>query len=220
MTTGAPPPLTRKAFAAALGELAQRDSDLAGIVNRLGPPPLWTRRQGFATLIHLILEQQVSLASARAAFERLQAAVGDLTPRRFLALDDEVLQLVGFSRQKITYARGLAVALAEGRLDLEGLARRSDDEVRSELTRIKGIGSWTAEVYLLMALRRPDAWPAGDLALARAVADLRGWHARPGADELAEVAEPWRPWRAVAARVLWHHYLSGLPPLGKPAADP
>jgi DNA-3-methyladenine glycosylase II len=197
-------------MAQGLRVLAERDADLARILADLGPPPMWAREPGFATLIHIILEQQVSLASARAAYERLLAAADPLTPVRFLALDDATLREIGFSRQKAGYGRGLAQAIVEGRLDLSeaALGGMDDEGVRAALTQIKGIGPWTADIYLLMALRRPDIWPRGDLALATAVQRVKGLEARPTEDELEEIGAAWRPWRAVAARLLWHYYLS------------
>ena len=193
--------------------LGQRDPDLAQITARLGPPPLWPREPGFATLIQIILEQQVSLASARAAFQRLLAAADPLTPERFLQLDDDTLKAAGLSRQKAGYGRSLAQAVLARSLELDGLAALDDDAVRVALTAIKGIGPWTADIYLLMVLRRPDAWPSADLALAVAVQQIKGLAARPGPQELEMLGWAWRPWRAVAARLLWHHYLSGAAPI-------
>ncbi len=192
----------------ALADLTARDARLARIVADLGPPPLWAREPGFPTLLHIILEQQVSLASARAAFDRLRAIADPLTPQRFLELDDVTLKAVGFSRQKTRYGRELARAVLSGSLDLAGLPRLDDNKVRTELTRVPGIGSWTADIYLLMALGRPDVWPVGDLALAVAARDILGLPTIPTAVEWATISEDWRPWRAVAARVLWCFYLA------------
>ena len=203
-----PSPLTEETLALAGGERAARDPDLAGIVERFGPPPMWDRPAGFATLVHIMLEQQVSLASAQAAFDRLCAAVDPLTPDGFLALDDTRLLAIGFSRQKTRYVRDLSHAVASGALDLEGLARLSDADARDKLVALTGIGPWTASIYLLMVLRRPDVWPASDMALAAAVAEVRGLDRRPDADLLEALAAPWRPWRSVAARLFWHDYLS------------
>ena len=189
--------------------LSRRDSDLAGIVERFGPPPLWDRNPGFATLLQIILEQQVSLASARAAYGRLEAAVPAVTPANFLALDDATLREVGFSRQKAGYGRNLALALIEETLDLAALAGLPDEPARDALVGLKGIGPWTADTYLLMALGRPDVWPAGDIALQTSVREVKRLQHRPSRDEMVELAEAWRPWRAVAARILWFHYLGG-----------
>lgn len=188
--------------------LCEQDADLAAVSKAYGYPPLWQREPGFATLLHIILEQQVSLVSARAAFERLCEVAQPLTPESFLALDDAVLKQVGFSRQKTRYGRALAAAVTTGDLDLAGLEALSDDAVRRKLTNIVGIGNWTAEIYLLMALGRPDIWPQGDLALAVAVKEVKRLTTRPRPEELSLIAEAWRPYRAVAARLLWHHYLS------------
>jgi DNA-3-methyladenine glycosylase II len=192
----------------AVEQLAGRDPALASIAARFGMPPLWAREPGFPTLVHLILEQQVSLASARAAFDRLNARIGRPTPGAFLALDDRELLAIGFSRQKTRYARALASAVDAGDLDLPALADADDEEVDRRLTALPGIGPWTATIYRLMVLCRPDAWPAHDIALAQALAEVRGLERRPSPEELDEAAEAWRPLRAVAARLLWHHYLS------------
>ncbi len=205
-----PVSLTEETFAYGLHDLCDRDPDLAQIRTDFGPPPMWAREPGFPTLIHIILEQQVSLASARAAYERLLVATSPLTPSRFLELDDVALKTIGFSRQKTAYGRGLAEAILDGQLDLAGLESLDDAAVRSELIKIKGIGPWTADIYLLMALRRPDVWPVGDLALASAAWRVKGLASRPTPEELDALGAGWRPWRAVAARLLWHYYLSAL----------
>ena len=206
---GAPGRLTRASLARGVRELAEADEDLARVARAYGMPPLWEREEGFATLVLTILEQQVSLASALAAFERLRAASSAVTPESFLTFDDAQLRAFGFSRQKALYCRLLARAVLNGELDLRRLASLSDDDVRAELTRLKGVGAWTAEIYLLRALLRPDAWPAGDLALQIAAQQVKRLPARPTAAELDALAEPWRPLRAVAARLLWLQYLEG-----------
>jgi DNA-3-methyladenine glycosylase II len=200
--------LTPSSLGAAVAELAARDGDLAGIVARHGPPPLWDRAPGFATLLHIVLEQQVSLASAQAAFDRLTVAAQPLTPGRFLAFSDVELLAIGFSRQKARYGRALAEALDSGTLDLATVATLDDETAADALEAIPGIGRWTSTIYLLMVLGRPDVWPVGDIALARAVADVRGLADRPGSEAMAEIGEAWRPWRSVAARLLWHDYLA------------
>jgi DNA-3-methyladenine glycosylase II len=188
--------------------LARRDPALAAIARQYGVPPLWAREPGFPTLVHMILEQQVSLASARAVFERLRAALPVFEPAALLALDDSALKPVGMTRQKTTYARALAQAIASNALDLNGLALLDDAAVHTALTRINGIGLWTSNVYLLMALGRPDAFPAGDIALLAAAHRVKRLRRRPTPERLERLAESWRPWRAVAARLLWHFYLS------------
>jgi DNA-3-methyladenine glycosylase II len=202
------PALTTAGLAVAIGELAARDADLAGIVARHGPPPLWDREPGFPTLLHIVLEQQVSLASAGAAFERLRSAADPLTPHRFLELTDAELLAIGFSRQKARYGRALAAAIETGALDLDGLVELEDDAVHRALQAIPGIGPWTSTIYLLMVLGRPDVWPIGDIALAASVGEVKGLGHRPDATEMAMLGEAWRPWRSVAARLFWHHYLA------------
>lgn len=191
----------------AVAELSLRDRDLSRVVARYGPPQMWEREPGFASLVFIMLEQQVSLASARAAYERLLTFVPALTPENFLRLDDATLRAAYFSRQKTSYVRDLARRVVAGELDLEGLAAKSDDEARAELMLIKGIGPWTADVYLLRALMRPDAWPAGDLALVIAAERVKRLKERPTFERMERLAERWRPWRAVAARILWQFYL-------------
>ena len=201
-------PLTTLSLAAAVQELAARDPDLAGIVARHGPPPLWDREPGFGTLLHIVLEQQVSLASARAAFDRLRAVIDPITPPRFLALTDGDLLAIGFSRQKARYGRALATAIDSGALDLDGLGAHHDAAVHAALQAIPGIGPWTSTIYLLMVLGRPDVWPIGDIALAASVGHIKGLGHRPDAAEMADLGEAWRPWRSVAARLFWLDYLA------------
>jgi DNA-3-methyladenine glycosylase II len=203
-----PPALTQQTFQRGLRSLTKRHAYFARIVERFGPPPMWERTPGFPTLLHIILEQQVSLASARAAFDRLLTVVSPLTPQQFLTLDDATLKAVGFSRQKTTYGRYLAQSILDGGLDLEALQQLDDAKAMSELVQIKGIGLWTANIYLLMALRRPDIWPSGDLALAVAAQAVMRRKTRPTSTELDSLSVAWKPWRAIAARLLWHDYLS------------
>jgi len=199
--------LNQESLVQGLDFLNKIDPDLAGTHLRLGPPPLWAREPGFPTLVHIILEQQVSLASARAAFTKLQQAAGQITPATFLKFEPDELKRIGFSRQKAAYCRILATTILNRELDLDSLGRLDDASARSTLIRVKGIGPWTADIYLLMVLLRPDSWPSGDLALAVALQELKGLPSRPSPVELERIASPWRPWRAVAARLLWHSYL-------------
>jgi DNA-3-methyladenine glycosylase II len=200
--------LDEKKLVSACRELAANDSDLAFIFRTCGAPPLWKREASFATLVHIILEQQVSLASALSAFNKLKERLGDVTPEGVLSLSDEELKAAYFSRQKTVYARELAAAIRDGKLNLEALENLPDAEVRSELKKIKGIGDWTADIYLLMALLRPNVMPKGDLALHVAWKRLKKLEHAPGSDEFQQIAEKWQPLRAVAARLLWHFYLS------------
>src|SRR6185503_17522101 len=204
--------LTERSLRTAAGELGAADPSLGASLERYGPPPLWAREPSYATLIHLILEQQVSLASAQAAFDKLSAALGSVEPVSLLTLSDEQLRAIGFSRQKAGYARELAAALADG-FDLATLERLPDDDVRAALMSHKGIGRSTADIYLTMCLLRPDIWPQGDLALATSARELFELEHRPNNSELAAMADRWHPYRAVAARILWHDYLGrrGLP---------
>ena len=200
--------LDETSFALAAAELCDGDPDLASIVERHGLPEFWAREPGLPTLVLLILEQQVSLASARAAYDRLAGRLGELTTEGILRSSDEELRVDGFSRQKARYVRALAAALEDGSLDLDAVATLDDDEARVALVALPGIGPWTAEVYLLSALRRPDTWPVGDIALQEGARLARGLESRPTPDELAAIGEGWRPHRASAARLLWHLYLS------------
>lgn len=200
--------LSRITLLKGVRDLAARDKDLAKIASTYGPPPLWEREPGFHTLLHIILEQQVSLASARACYNRLTQAVHPLTPTHFLRLNNDELKQIGFSRQKIIYGRALANAIIEKSIDLENLGTLQDEEAKEQLMKVKGIGSWTADIYLLMALGRPDIWPKGDLALEQAVQRIKGMSKRPTSEQVKEMSEGWQPWRAVAARLLWHFYLS------------
>lgn len=188
--------------------LSACDEHLAGVVEAYGRPPLWVREPGFPTLVYIILEQQVSLASAKAAFDGLNAAIRPLTPARFLKLTDAELLRIGFSRQKTLYTRLLAESLTRRHFDLRYLHDLRDDAARKMLTAFKGIGNWTADIYLLSALRRPDIWPVGDLALATAVQEVKRLRKRPSPEHLEKLSHPWKPWRAVAARLFWHAYLS------------
>jgi len=191
----------------AVDALVARDPAIAASVELFGPPPLWSRERSFGTLVHLILEQQVSLASALAAFGWLRAALaGSVTPEGLLGLDEAEMRSIGFSRQQAGYARDLALALSHG-FNLADLEAMSDAEARAALIRLRGIGRWTADVYLTMCLLRPDVWPHGDQALVSGAVELLGLPARPSFEDLHAAAERWRPYRAVAARVIWHHYL-------------
>ena len=198
--------LTSKTLLAAADALAARDSGLRGIYETHGAPPMWARRPGFPTLLQIIIEQQVSLISARSMFKRLKSNIEPFTPERFIELGEEFLRSLGLTRQKSHYCVQLACAFTEGRLHKIG--RMSDEEAAATLVSIKGIGPWSANVYLLMALKRPDIWPTGDVALATAVGKLRTLPQRPSFQQLAEMAEAWRPFRSVAARMLWQYYLA------------
>lgn len=195
-------------FARGVRALVKVDEDLGRVVRAHGTPPMWEREPGFAALVLTILEQKISLDSARAVFNRLLALAPTLTPRALLALDDAALRLAGFSHRKALYCKLAARSIVEGHLDLDALDGMDDDAARSSLVALKGVGPWTAEIYLLRCLRRPDAWPSGDLALQLAAREVKRLAARPTPTELDALAEAWRPWRSVAARILWSHYLN------------
>ena len=204
-------PFESDSFIEGIKELSDRDFDLAEVIDRYGYPDRWQREPGFATLIRIILEQQVSYASAKAAFKRLNDAVADLTPESFLTLDDDRLKAIGFSRQKTRYGRGLAQSIIDGTLDLAYISTLDDAEIRKELTKIKGIGDWTVDIYLMMALQRLDVFPSKDLAVAIAVKEIKKLSARPTANELESIARSWQPYRAIATKILWHYYLNRKP---------
>ena len=199
--------LGRESLRDATRRLARRDRRLGLLVRRHGPPPLWARPRGFATLLRIILEQQVSLASAGAMYRRLLGRMPALTPAAVLDLGAAGLRGIGVTRQKAGYAVALAERVEDGRLPLGRLHRATDDDARALLTEVPGIGPWTAGIYLLMCLRRPDIWPPGDLALHKAMVMLEGVTQVPSSAEAVAMAERWRPYRAVAARILWQAYL-------------
>jgi len=202
------PVLSKQTLAEIARDLATRDKQLAGIFQRHGPPPLWRRATGFATLVHIILEQQVSLRSGKAMFDRLSAAIDPFSPEEFVERGENYLRSLGVTRQKSAYLIHLSSLIADGELNLRQLSRMNDDEARLSLMRVKGIGSWSADVYLLMAMLRVDIWPSGDLALAVAAQELLALTTRPTPEKLELLAERWRPHRAVAARMLWQYYLA------------
>jgi DNA-3-methyladenine glycosylase II len=202
--------LSVASLAGAAKELARRDKDLASILERLGPPPLWARRPGFPTLVKIILEQQVSLSSAASVFARLKKNVVPFHPARMIELGEAHLKSQGLTRQKTAYCLHLAQSIHDKRLNLSRLGRMSDEEAKTVLMEVKGIGSWSADIYLLMALGRTDIWPATDLALAIAITNLKQLKTRPDPNQLSEMAEAWRPLRSVAARMLWQYYLAKM----------
>lgn len=208
LTHRLPRQLTVRTLLSATEALSQGDPDLGGIVRQFGPPPLWARRPGFATLLRIILEQQVSLASARSMFDRLRLHVGAVTPEAVSALGVCGLRTIGFTTQKAGYCYGLAEAIRSGHLDLGAISRGSDEGGMEQLLEVRGLGPWSVGIYYLMALRRPDIWPRGDLALAVTVCRVKRLRTCPDHTELARLATRWAPWRSVAARILWHAYLS------------
>lgn len=201
-------PLDEPALALAVRTLARAEPRFAHIVKRHGSPPLWPRDPGFQTLVLLMLEQQVSLAQGRAMYARIASATGAVTPANVAALGSSGLRALGVTRQKSAYLAALADRLERSDFDLDALAALSDADADAALDALHGVGPWTAQCYLLFALRRSDVFPAADLALLEAVRQLWRLRARPSPEALARRAQAWRPHRAVAARLLWHHYLS------------
>jgi DNA-3-methyladenine glycosylase II len=189
--------------------LVEKDAGLKKIFQQYGYPPLWDRPATFASLVHIILEQQVSLASARAAYQNLHDhLLGYISPDNFLTINDEKLRAIGFSRQKTGYTRGVANAIQTGALALDTLHQKSDDAVKQALMELKGIGHWTADIYMLMCLQRPDVLPCGDIALYEAYRVLYQHPTRPQFAEFEKATAHWKPFRSVGARLLWHFYLS------------
>jgi DNA-3-methyladenine glycosylase II len=205
--------LTRALVGEGARALAARDEDLARIHSRLGDPPIWGRRPGFPALVKIILEQQVSLRSAAAMYRRIDQRVGGISAERVHRIGVAGLRQLGVTRQKAAYCHGLADRVLDSTLDLAAVARASDDDGRRMLLDVPGLGPWSVDIYFLMALRRPDVWPRGDLALASALREVKGLPALPSYDRQQELAQVWTPWRSVAARLLWAHYLAkrGLP---------
>ena len=194
-------------FISICDELIQKDADLKIIIDQYGYPPMWKRVASFETLIHIILEQQVSLASALSALKKLQEKIGEVTPQNLLALSNEELKFCFFSRQKIVYAQHLANVLLDDPLFLESLSEMDNDKVRTELIKIKGIGNWSADVYLMMVLQRADLFPLGDIALIKSIRETKNLSKEISKQSIAEIADQWKPYQTIAAFILWHGYL-------------
>jgi DNA-3-methyladenine glycosylase II len=199
---------TKATFYPICDQLTLMDADLATIITNHGYPPLWSRPNTFETLVHIILEQQVSLASALSALNKLKERVQELTPARLLLLTDEEMRACYCSRQKTTYIRYLAEALLSGQLNLTELEHLPNDEIRAKLITLKGIGHWTIDVYLMFVLQRADIFPSGDLAAVNAMKRVKGLPKTTTKEELIELATLWQPYRTVATMLLWHFYLS------------
>lgn len=200
--------LTTQTFSAGLQTLINNDPDLAKVISTYGRPPMWTREPGFESLLLIILEQQVSVTSARRVFDRLSGIVSPFSAARLLEIDDATLKSAGLTRQKLTYCKYLSQAIVTGQLRLDEFNKMTDGDVRTALMNIKGIGSWTADVYLLLALKRQDVLPIGDLAVKVAIQEIKRLPKTPAKEEMLAISVIWQPWRAIAARILWHYYLS------------
>jgi len=201
-------PLDEAGLARAVRALARDEPRFAHVVQRHGPPPLWPREPGFETLALLMLEQQVSLAQARAMYARIANATGSVTPANVATLGEAGLRALGVTRQKSAYLTALATQLEQKALDLDAVALLPDVDAAAALDALHGVGPWTAQCYLLFALRRSDVFPTADLALLETVRQLWKLRARPSPEALARRARAWSPHSAAAARLLWHHYLS------------
>jgi len=187
--------------------LAKKDRAIKTIIRQHGHPPVWTRPNTFASVIHIILEQQVSLASAKAAFVKLKNYIGVITPQKIVQLTDAELRACYFSRQKTVYAKELAQAILSKKINLKKLTVLPDEEVRHELKKIKGIGDWTVDIYLLFVLQRCDVFPTGDLAMMNALKEVKKLSKQTSREDIIELAESWRPYRSIATYLLWHHYI-------------
>jgi DNA-3-methyladenine glycosylase II len=203
-----PQQFTPSTYHSICDKLAQLDPDLAGIINTYSYPPFWSRPNTFESLVHIILEQQVSLASALSALNKLRERIQEVTPVRILLLTDAELRECYLSRQKTAYIKYLAEAIISGQITLAAFEQMEDDEVRRHLTALKGIGNWTVDVYLMFALQRTDLFPVGDLAIVNAVKGLKLLPKETTKEELTVIAEQWQPYRTVASMMLWHYYLS------------
>jgi len=199
---------TKENYHAICDKLAAADVNLAAIIKAHGYPPFWSRPNSFETLVHIILEQQVSLASALSALNKLKERLQELTPARLLLLTDEEMRACYVSRQKNGYIKYLAEALLSGQLNLTELEDMPDDEVRAKLVALKGIGNWTADVYLMFVLQHPDIFPVGDLAAVNAMKRVKNLPADTTKEQMVEMATQWQPYRTIATMLLWHYYLS------------
>lgn len=198
---------TKDNFYSLCDKLAKKDKHLKTVLQEHSYPPFWSRVPSFATLIHIILEQQVSLASAKAAFLKLEEKIGHITPEKLLALTDEELKACYFSRQKIKYARHLAESILNNELEIEKLNELHDEELRTALKKIKGIGDWTVDVFMMMCLHRCDCFPTGDIALIKSIKEVKALPALTSKEEILLIAEKWKPYKTVAAFILWHAYI-------------
>lgn len=198
----------QSSFQVICDELVAADADLANVIDKYSYPPMWSRPNTFETLVHIILEQQVSLASALSALNKLKERVQELAPARVLLLTDEEFRACYCSRQKTAYIKYLAGALLSGQINLNAFEQLPDNEIRAQLVALKGIGNWTVDVYLMFVLQRSDIFPAGDLAAVNALKRVKGLPITTDKDSKINVAAQWQPYRTVATMILWHYYLS------------
>ncbi|MBN9387839.1 MAG: DNA-3-methyladenine glycosylase 2 family protein [Chloroflexi bacterium] len=199
---------TAETLPALCDKLAENDPDLASVLERYGYPPFWARANNYETLVHIILEQQVSLASAQATLNKLREKVGAIIPENVILLTDEEFRACYFSRQKTAYVRTLTEKVLAGELNFLDLAAWTDEAIRQKLVALKGIGNWTVDVYLILVLHRADVFPVGDLAALNGLKELKGLPKETPREALLEIAEGWRPYRTIATNIIWHNYLS------------
>ena len=197
--------ITKAMLKLAVEDLSQRDPDLKKFYLATGLPELRSRPTGYGTLVKIICSQQVSTAAARAISGRLDAIATPMTPEIFLEIPEKIVKETGLSRQKIAYARGIAEAIINGHFSFRRIASLEDELAIGEMVKLKGVGRWTAEVYLLFALRRPDIWPADDLGIIKGLMGVKGLRSRPSPEYLMRIGEEYRPWRSAAARMMWHY---------------
>ena len=203
---GKPRKLTKHTIPRHIRALRQQCEYMAHAYNVGGMPPARGREGGFRTLLRIIIDQQISVHAGAAIWAKLEKRLTDITAMRVLAVPEHTLQQCGLSGQKIRYARGLAKAIRSGDLDLEALHKLDDDTAVAQLTQVKGVGTWTAEIYLMFAMGRPDILPAGDLAIQAAVQNLMGLKERPSIKEVRVISKSWAPYRTAAAIMLWQFY--------------
>lgn len=185
--------------------LSQKDPILKSVIETYGNPVVQVREQGFPAMVHIILEQQVSISSAKATYRKMHDYFGEIIPSKMLAASNEEFRALGVSRQKTSYIKDMAERVASGKLDFASFQDKSVDEVSAELLAIKGVGIWTVEVYLMFCLQSPDVIPFGDIAIRKAIQELYDIHE---VEQMSELAEKWKPHRTLASFILWHHYLA------------
>jgi DNA-3-methyladenine glycosylase II len=207
-----PQQFTKSTYQSICDELGQMDADFAKVIDLYGYPPFWSRPNTFESLVHIILEQQVSLASALSALNKLRERVQEITPARILLLTDAEMRECYCSRQKTAYIRYLAEAIISGQINLKAFAQMEDEDIRRQLTALKGIGNWTVDVYVMFALQHTDVFPVGDLAIVNSIKRLKALPKETTKEELVIIAERWKPYRTVASMLLWHYYLSDRKP--------
>lgn len=198
--------LTKDKLKTAIEAVAQLDAQVAQAVDQVGLPEERVRDAGFQSLLRILVGQQLSVKAAASIWGKFEALLGDVHPERILAHDMDQLRSAGLSRQKALYAHAMSEAVLQGSLDLDGLGKLDDEAAKAHICEVKGLGPWTADIYLLFCDGRHDMWPSGDLALQVALGRLKGLKDRPKAKDTVPLVEPWRPHRGAMAVFLWHYY--------------